>query len=153
EVQPIHLDEVCDGLLTLMLHPPVGRQTLVIAGPSPVKFGAWLRALRRARYGRGQLLIPVPIRLALAGCDLTRRIPFLPTVERERVLGLASAAPMASGSDVAALGLSLRDPVRTLMDSRSVRRRLVAESAALLCYVTGARVRSPGAIIRLARAI
>jgi hypothetical protein len=116
-------------------------------------FGAWLRMLRRARHGRGMLLVPVPIALALAGCDLSRRIPFLPTVERERVLGLAGAAAMPSAGDLAALGVWLRDPFRALMQCRPTRRRLIAESAALLRYVTGAPVRSPGAIIRLARAM
>jgi nucleoside-diphosphate-sugar epimerase len=153
EVQPIHVDEVCEALVTLAVDPPVGRQTVVVASPAPVTFGAWLRMLRRARHGRGMLLVPVPIRFALAGCDLSKRIPFLPTVERERVLGLAGAAAMPSAGDLAALGVSLRDPFRTLMQSRPTRRRLIAESAALLRYVAGARVRSPGAIIRLARAM
>jgi nucleoside-diphosphate-sugar epimerase len=153
EVQPIHVDEVCEALVTLAVDPPAGRQTVVIASPAPMTFGRWLRTLRRARHGRGMLLVPVPIRLALAGCDLSKRIPFLPTVERERVLGLAGAAAMPSGADLAALGVSPRDPFRALMECRPARRRPVAESAALLCYVTGAPVRSPGAIIRLARAL
>jgi len=58
---------------------------------------------------------------------------------------------MDSAADLAALGLSLRDPMRALMQSRPARRRLIAECAALLRYVAGAPVRSPGAIIRLAR--
>jgi nucleoside-diphosphate-sugar epimerase len=153
EVQPIHVDEVCEALVTLAIDPPARRQTVVIASPAPVTFGTWLRMLRRARHGRGMLLVPVPIALALAGCDLSKRIPFLPTVERERVLGLAGAAAMPSAGDLAALGVWLRDPFRALMQCRPTRRRLVAESAALLRYVTGARVRSPGAIIRLARAM
>jgi nucleoside-diphosphate-sugar epimerase len=153
EVQPIHVDEVAEALVTLVVDPPAGRQTVVIAGPQPMRFGAWLRLLRRARHGRRMLLVPVPIWLALAGCDLSRRIPFLPTVERERVLGLAGAAAMPSAADLAALGVSPRDPFATLMQCRPTRRRLIAESAALLRYVTGAPVRSPGAIIRLARAM
>jgi nucleoside-diphosphate-sugar epimerase len=153
EVQPIHVDEVCEALVTLAIDPPARRQTVVIASPAPVTFGTWLRMLRRARHGRGMLLVPVPIALALAGCDLSKRIPFLPTVERERVLGLAGAAAMPSAGDLAALGVWLRDPFRALMQCRPTRRRLIAESAALLHYVTGARVRSPGAIIRLARAM
>jgi nucleoside-diphosphate-sugar epimerase len=153
EVQPIHVDEVCEALVTLAVDPPAGRQTVVVASPAPVTFGGWLRMLRRARHGRGMLLVPVPIALALAGCDLSKRVPFLPTVERERVLGLAGAAAMPSAGDLAALGVWLRDPFRALMASRPTRRRLIAESAALLRYVTGARVRSPGAIIRLARAM
>jgi len=151
EVQPIHVDEVAQALVTLAVEPPAGRQTVVIAGPEPMRFSAWLRMLRRARHGRGMLLVPVPIALALAGCALSKRIPFLPTVERERVLGLAGAAAMPSAADLSALGVSPRDPFHTLMQCRSTRRRLIAESAALLRYVAGAPVRSPGAIIRLAR--
>jgi nucleoside-diphosphate-sugar epimerase len=151
EVQPIHLDEVCDGLLALALDPPAGRRTVVLASPAPMTFGNWLRTLRRARHGRRLRLIPVPIGFALLACDMTRAIPFLPTVERERVLGLAGAAPMASGEDLAALGLTLRDPADALMDCRPARRRLMAECRAMLCYVAGTRLRSPGAIIRLAR--
>jgi nucleoside-diphosphate-sugar epimerase len=153
EVQPIHVDEVCEGLLALLLHPPRDRHTVVIAAPHPLTFGAWLRTLRRARHGRRMLLVPVPVRLALAGCDISKRIPFLPTVERERVLGLAGTAPMPSADDVAALGLSLRDPVGVLRQTRPARRRLLAESAVMLRYIAGHRVRSPAAIIRLARAI
>ena len=153
EVQPIHLDEVCDGLLALALDPPAGRPTGVLAGPTPVTFGNWLRMLRRARHGRRLLLIPVPIAFALKACDWSKALSFVPTVDRERVLGLAGAAPMPSAADLAALHLSLRDPARALMDSRPARRRLLAESAALLHYVTGTRVRSSGVVIRLARAL
>ena len=151
EVQPIHLDEVCDGLLALALDPPAGRQTVVLAGPTPVTFGAWLRTLRRGQRGRGLWLVPVPIGIALRACDWTRRIPFLPTVDRERVLGLAGAVPMPSAGDLAALGLSLHDPARALMRCRAARRRLLAECAAMLRYVGD--VRSAGATIRLARAV
>ncbi len=153
EVQPIHLDEVCDGLLRLALEPPPGRQTVVLAAAQPLTFGAWLRMLRRARHGRRLVLLPVPIRLVLSACTLTKTIPFIPTVERERVLGLAGAAPMPSAADLAALGLSLRDPPRALSACRPARRRLIAECAATLQYVNGERVRSPAAIIRLARVV
>jgi len=151
EVQPIHVDEVCDGLLALALDPPAGRQTVVLASPAPVTFGNWLRTLRRARHGRRLLLVPVPIGFALKACDWSKAIPFVPTVERERVLGLAGAAPMPSAEDLAALGLTLRDPADALMDCRPARRRLIAECRAMLRYVAGMRLRSPGAIIRLAR--
>jgi nucleoside-diphosphate-sugar epimerase len=153
EVQPIHLDEVCDGLLALALDPPAGRQSVVLAGPVPVTFGRWLRTLRRTRHGRSLQLIPVPIAFALVACDLSKAIPFVPTVERERVLGLAGAAPMASAGDLAALGLHLRDPARALLATAAARRRLIAECRAMLRYVTGTRLRSPGAIIRLARVV
>lgn len=150
EVQPIHLDEVCEGLLRLALEPPAGRDTVVLAG-APMTFGGWLKTLRRARLGRTLRLVPVPLRLALLACDATRLVPFLPTVDRERVLGLASAAPMAS--DVAALGLLLRDPATALAQSPAARRRLIGEAAALLAYAAGRPVRSPAAIMMLTRAL
>jgi len=153
EVQPIHLDEVCDGLLALAFDPPSGRQTVVLADAIPMTFGNWLRMLRRARHGRRLGLIPVPIAIALLACDLSKAIPFVPTVDRERVLGLAGAVPMASAADLAAVGLHLRDPARALLATRPARRRLIGECRAMLRYVAGTRLRSPGAIIRLARAV
>jgi hypothetical protein len=153
EVQPIHLDEVCDGLLALALDPPAERQTMVLAGPVPVTFGDWLRTLRRARHGRRLRLVKVPIAFALMACDASKAIPFVPTVDRERVLGLASAAPMASVADLAALGLTVRDPASALHATPVARRRLIAECRAMLRHVTGTRLRSPGAIIRLARIV
>jgi uncharacterized protein YbjT (DUF2867 family) len=151
EIQPIHLDEVCDGLLKLALDPPDGRPTMVLAGPTPLAFGTWLRLMRRARHGRRLMLFQLPLGLVLAGCAVTRAIPFIPTVERERVLGLAGAAPMPSAADLAALGLPLRDPMPALVACRPARRRLIAESAAMLRYV--ADLHSRGATIRLARAL
>ena len=153
EVQPIHLDEACDGLLALALDPPAGRPTVVLAGAAPMTFGDWLRTLRRARHGRRLRLLQMPLGLALIACSLTKVLPFVPTVERERILGLAGAAPMASADDLAALGLAPRDPARALMDCRPGRRRLIAECAAMLRYVAGAPVRSPGAVVRLARVV
>jgi nucleoside-diphosphate-sugar epimerase len=130
-VQPIHLDEVCEALLRLARDPPQDRPIFVMAAPEPVTFAAWLRTLRRARTGRGLILVPVPISLALLACDLTLLAPFLPTVDRERVLGLAGAAPMASAGDLAALGLALADPAVQLAGGKAARRRTLAEAAAL----------------------
>jgi nucleoside-diphosphate-sugar epimerase len=153
EVQPIHLDEVCQALLRLASGGAKERPIMVVAGPSPVTFGAWLRTLRRSRKGKLLLLIPVPIRFALLACDLTRLIPFFPNVDRERVLGLAGAVPMASAGDLAALGVVPADPAIRLIESWPARRRLLAEAAAMLRYITGRPLRSPGPIIRLARAL
>jgi NADH dehydrogenase len=150
ELQPIHLDEVCKGLLKLALDPPAQGRTFVLAGPR-ITFRRWLRILKRGRVGRGLVMVPVPMALALLACDATTLIPFGPTVSRERVLGLAGAAPMDSAGDLAALGLQLRDPQSALAQTRAARRRSVAEAAAMLAYVTGRQTRSPGAIIRLAR--
>ena len=116
-------------------------------------FGHWLRTLRLTRTGKGLALIPVPTGLALLACDLTRILPFVPTVDRERVLGLAGAAPMPSAADLAALRISPVDPAVRLAAEPAARRHRLAEAAAMLCYVSGASSRSPGPLIRLARAL
>src|SRR5262249_6183055 len=118
---------------------------------NPVTFAAWLRLLKRSRAGRRLTLVPMPITLALLACDATAMIPFGPTVSRERVLGLAGAEPMNSAADLKALGLQLRERGAALMQTRAARRRLLAESAAMLTYVTGRRKHAPGPVIRLAR--
>src|SRR5262249_39519852 len=152
QLQPIHLDEVCDGLLKLALDPPRGSNSLVLAG-RPIAFGDWLRPLKRCRVGKGLILLPMPMTLAILACDATALVPFIPTVSRERVLGLAGATPMDSTVDLKSLGLQLRDPSLALSETRAARRRLLAESAALLAYVTGHRRQSRGAIVRLARVL
>jgi len=152
ELQPIHLDEVCDGLLKLALDPPADADRFVLAG-RPIAFGRWLRTLKRCRVGKGLVLIPVPMAFAVLACDATALTPFIPTISRERVLGLAGATPMDSTADLKALGLQLRDPAAALAETRVARRRRLAESAALLAYVAGRRRQSRGAIMRLARGL
>jgi nucleoside-diphosphate-sugar epimerase len=153
ELQPIHLDEVCDGLLRLALDPPASGDTFVLGSPRTVTFGEWLRILRRARTGRRLLLVPIPMQAALLACDATQVVPFGPTVSRERVLGLAGAAPMDSAADLAALGIVPRDPEQALSATPAARQRIVAEAAAMLSYVAGRRIDAPDAIERLVQAI
>jgi NADH dehydrogenase len=136
EVQPIHVEEVCDALLRLALDPPPGRTTVVVAGPEAMTFADWLRLMRRAG-GSGRLrLIPVPLQIALWACNLTRLVPMLPTVSRERVLGLAGATPMESAADLAALGITPRDPAAALA-AEARPGRLRRQAAAMLRYVGG----------------
>lgn len=153
ELQPIHLDEVCDGLLKLALDPPATGDTFVLGSPRTVTFGEWLRILRRARTGRRLLLIPIPMQAALWACDATQLMPFGPKVSRERVYGLAGAAPMDSVADLAALGIMPRDPEIDLASTPAARARLPFEAAAMLHYVAGRRIDDPEAVARLVDAI
>lgn len=152
-VQPIHIDDVCAALLRLATDSPPDRRRVVVAGREPITFGAWLRTLRRAQTGKGLLLLPVPIGLALLACDLTRFVPFVPTVDRERVLGLAGAAPMESAADLAALGITPSDPADKLASCRAARKRLLSEAAAMLRYAGGSRAATTASVIRLGRAL
>jgi nucleoside-diphosphate-sugar epimerase len=89
-VQPIHVDEVCRGLLALADGEATGWKGL--AGPVPITFAEFLKTLAREAWAASLIVPPIPLRLALLGASVASRLPFGATVDRERVLGLAGAA-------------------------------------------------------------
>ena len=134
-VQPIHLDEVCSGLLLLADNDAIG--WVGLAGPEPLSFGSFLKALARGLYGKFLPVVPIPLRLALLGCDATARLPLVPTVDRERVLGLAGFQPMPCADHLRALGLTVR-PVATGLAGEPLARRLrLGEARAGLAFILG----------------
>jgi NADH dehydrogenase len=156
-VQPIHIDELVAGLFALAIRSDATREVgskpiLVLAGPTPITFGHWLKTLRWAHTRKRILLIPVPLRAALLACDLTRFVKFMPRIDRERVLGLVGTAPMQSADDLAALGLEIKPPSERLRTLRVERHRLVREAAVMLTYVSGERYPRRSAVSRLVRA-
>jgi uncharacterized protein YbjT (DUF2867 family) len=122
QVQPIDLDEVCAGLITLATRPDLTERVYILAG-APMRFDAWLTLLRRAQTGGGLVLVPLPLGLILTLSRLG------PKMIRERLLGLAAASPVGSATSLKALGLSLADPAVRL-DERSQN-----EVRALLIYM------------------
>jgi NADH dehydrogenase len=158
QVQPIHVDELCAALLAIALGSAADRRDdhagiFILAGETPIAFADWLRLLRRAHTGRPMRLIPVPLWLALVACDLTRLLPFLPPIDRERVLGLAGTNAVANARDLAALGVTIVDPRQRLHATRGARRQAIAEARSLLSYVSGNRQASIAATARLMRGI
>ncbi len=150
EVQPIHLDEVCMGLLKLA----DGAQTgwVGLAGPKPVRFGVVLQTLARELHGKRLPIVPIPLRLALLACDVSARIPVGPTIDRERVLGLAGTRNMECAAQLAELGLDVRSLEDGLRGERENRRLLLAEGRTLLHYALG-RQPNPALIRRYVRAL
>ena len=138
-VQPIHIDEVCRGLLTLA----DGAQTgwVGLAG-APVRFDHVLTTMARELHGKRLRVVPVPLRLALLACDASAAVPFGPTVDRERVLGLAGTRPMACAGHLAALGLTVGPIEAGLRGEPASRRALLAEGRRLLRYVLGGAPRT-----------
>ena len=138
-VQPIHLDEVCIGLLTLATRPDLDQPVYILAG-APMRFGTWLKLLRRVQTGTGLTLLSLPLAPVLALSRLG------PGALRERLLGLAGASPMDSEDSRKALGLVLTDPEIFLDET------LEAEHRALLTYM-GASMVTPIMLRDLARGI
>ncbi len=154
-VQPIHLDEVVLGILAAADRRADG--VLALAGPTPVRFGTFLRALALAYAGRSLRIVPIPLWLALLGCTISARLPGVPSVDRERVLGLAGTLPIDSAADLASLGVQVHpfagrlavepDGWRALLkEARRVFRQVAGPAAPLSALRQYARSCSDGAI-------
>lgn len=137
KVQPIHLDEVAAGLLALATREDLQPQTFMLAQEKPISFAAWLSILRRSQ-GKGKLhFIPIPLGFALFACRMTKLVPLIPTVDPERVLGLAGAAPMESAESLRLLSLNPADPITVLTRefAETDQEELHGEAKALLQYL------------------
>jgi uncharacterized protein YbjT (DUF2867 family) len=75
-MQPVHVDDVVDGLLALLAAPPRPVATLAFVGPRPLSMADYLRELRAARGNR--LPLPVlwmPTALFMGVARLAARVP------------------------------------------------------------------------------
>lgn len=132
-VQPIHRAEVARGILAGVDGPLSG--TVGLAGPVPIAFGEVLTTLGIGLDGHLPRIVPIPLRLALFGCTLINALPFGPRIDRERILGLAGTRPMATGADLARLGLDVRPLADGIRGEPAARRALIAEGRTLEGYV------------------
>jgi uncharacterized protein YbjT (DUF2867 family) len=75
-VQPVHVDDVVDGIVALLQAPPPAVATVAFVGPQPLTLRDFLGHLRRALGGRGALrVVPVPEALFRAGAAVAGRVP------------------------------------------------------------------------------
>jgi len=77
-VQPIHQDDVTACLVAALEHPWQGAQTLVVAGPRPMRYADFVRAVAAAGLAR-PLIVAVPAWLLMAASPLTV-LPGLPRI-------------------------------------------------------------------------
>ena len=135
DVQAIHVAEVAEGLLRMAEQGGTGWMGL--AAPTGIGFKLFLQTLAREFHGKSLPIIPIPLGLALLGCMVTARIPFIPTVDRERVLGLAGVRALPCADHLAALGMTIMPLDIGLRREPGSRRAILAEGRALLAYVLG----------------
>jgi uncharacterized protein YbjT (DUF2867 family) len=76
QVQPVHLDDVVQGIVRLVEDPPPTVETLAFAGPQPMELRAYLADLRR---GLGeplrQWLLPLPAALFRTTASMAGHLP------------------------------------------------------------------------------
>lgn len=150
EVQPIHLDEVCRGLLALADSDASGWRGL--AGPVPIAFGKVLRVLAREAHGRSISILAVPLVAALFAANIINAVPFLPKIDKERILGLAGTQPMSCAEHLTAIGLTVLPMEEGVRKDPLGRRGLLAEGKILLHYAQG-RKPARGMMKRYAQAV
>jgi hypothetical protein len=143
-VQPIHIDEVCSGLIGLADASDLRRPIYRLAADKPITFASFLRQLANRQHGRKLAIVPIPRQLALWLADLSSRLPGVPSIDRERVLGLAGIRPRPTSADLRDLRLEVV-PLEAV--SRELAPGLIAEGFAVLRYCAGTRVKS--ATVRL----
>jgi hypothetical protein len=75
-VQPVHIDDVVQGILRLVEAPPQPVATLAFAGPRPLQLREYLAELRQALGEPGrQWIAPVPVALFRAVAAVAGRMP------------------------------------------------------------------------------
>jgi NADH dehydrogenase len=148
-LHPVHVDDLCAGLLQLALGPDRPPRLLRVGPPEPRRFDAYVRLLARERLGRRVRLLPVPGRPVAVAFRLLRRLGLVPAGLHDRVLGLVALRPMdlalpAAGPPARAIAEALATEGR--------KRRLLVEARTLSTYVLGRR--APGGVLRrYARAV
>jgi len=86
-IQPVHTEDVARAVTAAVLRQAVAQAPVVLAGPSPVTYADFVRAVAAA-VGRRVLILPVPLAAARAIARLASLLPGLPPVEQDEVLRL-----------------------------------------------------------------
>jgi nucleoside-diphosphate-sugar epimerase len=84
-VQPIYQGDVTRCLLAALARDWPTPRTLVIAGPEPVRYADFIRAVATASGLRRPWLLRFPLAPLVAGARLTRHVTALPRIEPEEV--------------------------------------------------------------------
>jgi len=137
-VQPIHVDDLCDGLLRIAERNDLQSGVFHLAAPQPVSFSAFLGEIAHTRLRCRRWFVPVPIVVintfaSIAGESLRSRLGL------ERLRSLFDLPVMSTAADLELLGLGLR-PLRSGMhrSGHDAGRRLLLEGRSLLAYVLAA---------------
>lgn len=84
-IQPIFLDDVVQALRAAIAQPWARAETLVVAGPMPVTYAAFLRAVAAAAGLSSPFILPLPLGALRAAAETARHVPGLPHVARDEL--------------------------------------------------------------------
>jgi uncharacterized protein YbjT (DUF2867 family) len=104
-VQPIHQDDLTRCIRAALERDWSAPQALVVAGPEPVAYADFVRAVADAA-GRGRpRLVPLPAWLLIAAALPTALLPVVPTIRPAEIRRLLEDKAFDIGPMVAALGV------------------------------------------------
>jgi nucleoside-diphosphate-sugar epimerase len=104
-VQPIYQDDVTRSIIAALDVAWTEPQALVIAGPAPVPYVTFVRAVALAAGLRRPRIVPLPAGLLMAASPLTAWLPGLPTIRREQIRRLLEDKAFDISRMVATLGV------------------------------------------------
>ncbi len=107
-VQPIHQSDVTRCIRSALARRWDGPASLVIAGPEPVRYTDFVRAVAAAAGLRKPLILPFPAAPLILAARLTRRVTALPPVQPEEIRRLVEDKAFDIGPMRAALAV---DPI------------------------------------------
>jgi uncharacterized protein YbjT (DUF2867 family) len=102
-VQPIHQDDVTGCLIAALARPRRGPQALIVAGPEPVRYADFIRAIAAAAGLPPPRILPVPAWLLIAASPLTL-LPGLPRIRPAEIRRLLEDKAFAEHATAELLG-------------------------------------------------
>jgi nucleoside-diphosphate-sugar epimerase len=84
-VQPIHQADVTRSIRAALAHRWTGPNTVVIAGPEPVRYADFVRAIAAAAGLRRPLILSFPAAPLIVAARLTKHVTALPTIQPEEI--------------------------------------------------------------------
>ncbi|MFL5252434.1 MAG: SDR family oxidoreductase, partial [Rhodopila sp.] len=96
-VQPIHQSDVTRSIRAALDLTWDGPHSVVIAGPEPVRYADFVRAIAAAAGLRKARIIPFPIAPLLLGARMTRHVRTLPTITPEEIRRLTEDKAFSIG--------------------------------------------------------
>ena len=139
KIQPIHIDDFTEGLMTIVKNNVIKPRVICLASPTPIEFSHFMIALAKERVRRLRLLVPIPVLFVkfiggLLGKQLSSRLGIT------KLKSLFDLPVISTESELKLLNLKLRPLLSGLHPSgNNERRRLINEGSALLCYILRTR--------------
>jgi uncharacterized protein YbjT (DUF2867 family) len=104
-VQPIHQGDVTRSIRAALEHRWAGPASLVIAGPAPVRYADFVRAVAAAAGLRRPFILPFPAAPLILAARLTKYVSAVPTVQPEEIRRLVEDKAFDIGPMRALLGV------------------------------------------------